>query len=75
MKKRILLYLVALLLAISLAAIGCPAPAPAVEPAPVEEIKIGVLLPLSGPLAPVGRVLRAGAELAADIVNNKYPRF
>lgn len=77
MKKRILLFPLALLLAISLAAIGCPAPAPAVEPAPVpvEEIKIGVLLPLTGPLAPVGRVLREGAELAADIVNNKYPEL
>jgi len=38
-----------------------------------KEIKIGVILPLSGPLAPIGKSLKEGAELAADIVNKKYP--
>jgi branched-chain amino acid transport system substrate-binding protein len=38
-----------------------------------KEIKIGVILPLSGPLAPTGKSLKEGAELAADIVNKKYP--
>jgi len=38
-------------------------------------IKIGVILPLSGPLAPTGASLKAGAELAADIVNTKYPEL
>ena len=38
-----------------------------------KEIKIGVILPLSGALAPIGKSLKEGAELAADIVNNKYP--
>ncbi len=38
-----------------------------------KEIKIGVILPLSGPLAPIGKTLKEGAELAADMVNVKYP--
>lgn len=38
-----------------------------------KEIKIGVILPLSGALAPIGKSLKEGAELAADIVNKKYP--
>ena len=41
--------------------------------AATREIKIGVILPLSGPLALIGRALREGAELAADMVNTKYP--
>jgi len=40
-----------------------------------KEVKIGVILPLSGPLAPIGKSLKEGAELAADIVNNKYPEL
>ena len=35
----------------------------------VEEIKIGVIFPLTGGAAAAGRELRAGAELAADIAN------
>jgi len=38
-----------------------------------KEIKIGVILPLSGALAPIGKSLKEGAELAAEIVNNKHP--
>ena len=38
-----------------------------------KEVKIGVILPLSGPLAPTGKSLREGIELCADVVNNKYP--
>ena len=41
--------------------------------AQAKEVKIGVILPLSGPLAPIGNSLKEGAELAADVVNNKYP--
>jgi len=40
-----------------------------------KEVKIGVILPLSGPLAPIGKSLKEGAELAADIVNKKYPEL
>ncbi|MDO9123896.1 MAG: ABC transporter substrate-binding protein, partial [Deltaproteobacteria bacterium] len=32
-----------------------------------------MILPLSGPLAPIGKTLKEGAELAADMVNVKYP--
>ena len=40
-----------------------------------KEVKIGVILPLSGPLAPIGKSLKEGAELAAEIVNKKYPEL
>lgn len=40
-----------------------------------KEIKIGVLFPLSGGLATTGALLRQGAELAADIANNKWPEL
>jgi branched-chain amino acid transport system substrate-binding protein len=36
-----------------------------------KEVKIGVLYPLSGALATIGRDLQRAAELTADIVNNK----
>jgi len=38
-----------------------------------KEIKIGVLYPLSGSLAAIGRDLQRAAELTVDIVNNKTP--
>ncbi|MCX7965426.1 MAG: ABC transporter substrate-binding protein [Syntrophorhabdaceae bacterium] len=37
------------------------------------EIKIGVLYPLSGALATIGRDLQRAAELTADMINNKSP--
>lgn len=40
--------------------------------AQVDEIKVGVVLPLSGPLATTGQMTKGAMELAADIVNNKY---
>jgi branched-chain amino acid transport system substrate-binding protein len=43
--------------------------------AEAKEIKIGVILPLSGALAPTGKTLKEGAELAADIINGKYPEL
>ena len=36
----------------------------------VKEIRIGVIYPLSGNFAAVGRQIRAGTELAAEIANN-----
>jgi branched-chain amino acid transport system substrate-binding protein len=36
----------------------------------VQEVKIGVIYPLTGGAAAAGRELRAGAELAAEIANN-----
>jgi branched-chain amino acid transport system substrate-binding protein len=50
-----------------LAVIGLMAPANA---SAVEEVKIGVIYPLTGGAAAAGRELRAGAELAAEIANN-----
>lgn len=54
-------------------------PAPGGQPAqgaapakPPEEIKIGVVLPLSGALAQQGQDIKAAMELAADIVNSEY---
>jgi branched-chain amino acid transport system substrate-binding protein len=38
-----------------------------------EDIKIGVLFPLTGGAAAAGRELRSGAELALDIANNPMP--
>ncbi len=38
-----------------------------------KEIKIGVLYPLSGATATIGRDLQRAAELTADLVNNKNP--
>jgi branched-chain amino acid transport system substrate-binding protein len=38
-----------------------------------EEIKIGVLFPLTGGAAAAGRELRAGAELALEIANGSMP--
>jgi len=38
-----------------------------------DTIKIGVLYPLTGGAAAEGRELRAGAELATEIANNKMP--
>ncbi|MBM3302723.1 MAG: ABC transporter substrate-binding protein [Deltaproteobacteria bacterium] len=39
----------------------------------VDEIKIGVLYPLTGGAAAEGKELRDGAELAAEIANNAKP--
>ncbi|HEJ83011.1 MAG TPA: branched-chain amino acid ABC transporter substrate-binding protein, partial [Desulfobacteraceae bacterium] len=49
-----------------LALIGFMAPADVLA---AEEIKIGVIYPLTGGAAAAGRELRAGAELAAEIAN------
>ena len=40
-----------------------------------KEIKIGAIIPLSGPHAPTGKALKEGIELCADIVNNKHPEL
>ncbi len=66
--KMSLVWAVCLALAVG----TIPLFASAAQAAP-KEVKIGVILPLSGPLAPTGKALREGIELCADIVNNKYP--
>lgn len=70
MKKKTVLFIFILSLVLVTGLTASSAPRPALSPA---EIKIGVILPLSGPLAPIGKSLKAGADLAADIVNTKYP--
>lgn len=59
---------VAVLLLTALVLPGTVAAAP-------KTVKIGIILPLSGPLAPTGRELRQGFELMVDIVNNIYPEL
>jgi len=49
--------------------------APNAKAAPAKEIRIGVILPLSGAHAPTGKSLREGIELCADIINKKYPEL
>jgi len=46
---------------------------PLAQASPPKEIKIGVVMPLSGALASTGKDLRGGYELAEDIINSKYP--
>ena len=62
--------LVAVVLFSSLTAAG-----PLAAAAPPPDIPVGVILPLTGPLALTGASLKAGAELAADLVNGhvSYP--
>jgi branched-chain amino acid transport system substrate-binding protein len=38
-----------------------------------KEIKIGVIYPLSGPVAHAGKMSKDAVDLCADYVNNKYP--
>jgi len=40
-----------------------------------KEVKIGVIYPLSGALATIGRDLQRAAELTGDLVNNKNPEI
>jgi len=67
---RLRRWIAAVLLACGLVALAGAAPSIAQE-----TIKIGVILPLSGPLAPTGQELRRGYELMVDIVNNVYPEL
>ncbi len=69
MRNKIVLFGLIFLLVVSSVVMAC-APKP---PPPVKEIKIRVILPLSGALAPIGKDLKEGADLAAAIVNTKYP--
>ncbi|MFB0545448.1 MAG: ABC transporter substrate-binding protein [Anaerolineae bacterium] len=59
-----------LLLAVTLL-LGSVGAAYAAEPP--EEVVIGAIYPLTGGLAATGEDLKAGVELALEIVNNEYP--
>jgi len=58
-KKMILVFAVLLLLV----------PAAACRPAPAEEIKIGAVMDITGPLAGIGSIIRDGAVLAVKEIN------
>jgi len=79
LKNKILLLCMAFILVAAFVLPGCvPEVAPPEEEeeeVPTGPIKIGVILPLSGALAPTGKSLKEGAELAAEIINNKYPEL
>lgn len=62
-------------LSLALGVVAMPLTASTAKSAPPKEIKIGVILPLSGALAPTGKALREGIELAADVINKKYPKL
>jgi branched-chain amino acid transport system substrate-binding protein len=49
---------------------GCEGEKP--KPAQTESVKIGVIYPFSGPFAPTGEDLKAGVDLAAEIVNGTF---
>ena len=49
-----------------------PLTAHVAKAAPVKEIKLGVIIPMSGALAATGKHLRQGYELAVDVINNKH---
>lgn len=66
---RLRCWVVALLVA-GVLAIGAETPTLAQQ-----TVKIGVILPLSGPLAPTGQELRRGYELMVDIVNGVHPEL
>lgn len=73
--KRISFFLMTIMLASTLS--GCigekeETPAPT-TPAPVEDIKIGCIWPLTGDLAAYGAANKRALELAVEIINNKYP--
>lgn len=70
-KFAVLFLAVLISLALLVSGVFSCAPAPRAP----KEVKIGVILPLSGALAPTGKSLEEGAELAADIINNKYPEL
>jgi branched-chain amino acid transport system substrate-binding protein len=64
MLRRGLLESTAALLAVALVNVGSPRPAVAAD-----DIKTGILLPLSGPVAPIGQNNRRGHALAVDEIN------
>ncbi len=70
MKRYAYLLLVVVLLLGLVGTVYTPMPAKAAEP---EEVLIGVIYPLTGGLAATGEDLKAGVELAVEIVNGEYP--
>jgi len=77
MKRTRVVSLLAVLMLVaammSLFGQAAPQAAPAAKPAPPKEVKIGAIYPLSGGAAQAGVDMKAGIELAVEIVNGKYP--
>lgn len=69
--RKLVAYILVILLFGSVLLTGCSSPATPAgeEEAKVEEVKIGVLLPLSGPVAPIGVTSQRGHELAVEEIN------
>src|SRR4051794_35889990 len=49
--------------------------APAVPARAAENVKVGILWPLTGNAAAAGQASKAAAEVATDIINNKHPEL
>lgn len=63
--------MVALLMLVAM--LGCISEEEKETPAPTATVKVGCVYPLTGNMASRGVASRQAVELAADIVNNKYP--
>ena len=77
MKRFNRILLSTLIFALLVGLVGCATEAPKTAPkapeAPkITEVKVGVVLPLSGNIAQTGTLVKQAMELAADVVNNKY---
>ena len=66
MLRKLLIYLVLLIVILSVVGGANSAFAE------VKEVKVGVVIPLSGNLATTGNLLKQSMELAVEVVNNKY---
>jgi len=62
MKRRVVLFTCFILMF----GMACSLPSSFAQ---VKEIKVGIILPLSGPLAPIGNSMKNGAEFAAEEIN------
>ena len=77
MNKKLLLIPLALLLAISLVAIGCPTPTPTTAPPttapptepPVKDLKVGVLVAMTGWFSSAGLLDKEECLVVTDMIN------
>jgi branched-chain amino acid transport system substrate-binding protein len=76
MRRSLKVSVVGLMVGTMFVAAGCASkttPAPVDGKSPVQAIKVGVTYPLSGANGDAGQNVKAAAELAAEIINGKYP--
>lgn len=74
MKLNIKIIIIILLSLLTIAVVGCNDNGN-VAGTTDETIKIGVLLPLSGPAEPTGIKLKAAIEVAEELINGEYPEI